>query len=125
MKYFRLFLLVLVSCPVSFTMNIQVDMHEGRRQDVVHWEEIAFHQDHSHMYSNQPHWQWTNLTYDIPYSAKRVQLTALDRHNSTYDNEGSYSADVPYFAVDQQNRKIHLSFMWWGIPWGMHLGFGY
>ena len=72
------------------------------------WTRFKLIGNHTNREPNQPPNEWTNMTFDTPPWGLSMQFT----HNFDGSND-TFVADVTYYAVDDLQAKVLVSFVWW------------
>jgi len=121
-------MLLLVYFSVVLSLAVYDDLALPPLPEFLRWQLINFTDDHSNRQPNQPSWEWTNVTIEIPYKSSKIKykhtpicqvtacLTCLPILNTQ---------EIPYYSVDEYNEIIVLSVVWWGKPWVMQLGWNF
>jgi hypothetical protein len=117
-----LIFLFIISINAKFTMFL--DLGAKPIPNFKNWKQIQLKENHMNRQPIQPPWEWTNLTFQLPYKTYGIQFTMFDPNNKTNSNNGGYSADIQWVSFDNEWGIIYPSLVWWGRPWKLYVGFG-
>jgi len=118
-----LFLLLVLSLSFILVDGFTVfDDLKSLPKNNLTWTKMLFKEDHSNRQPNQPSYEWTNITFNIPDYATSVQFTANNNNNNNH--KYIITEEVPYYTVNEWSRKICVSFTWYGKPWTLYIGWG-
>jgi|GEM_PF-6038428 len=125
MTCFRIvsFVAILASTAASAQFTAYMGMQDQRIPGYDSWQGLQMQEGHWGRGAEQPAYQWTNVTFEIPYGATGVQVTAVDS-NGQIMTQGGHSADIPFYSVNRMRSKLQVSFVWWGAPWTVFVGWG-
>lgn len=119
----------LVAILASTAASAQFTAYMGMQDQCVPgygnggWQGLQMQEYHNGWGTEQPPRQWYNVTFEIPYGASGVQVTAVDS-NGQIMTTGGTSAAVAHYSHNLMRNRLQVSFVWWGAPWTAFVGWG-
>lgn len=110
-------MLLLVYFSVVWSLAVYDDLALPPLPEFFRWQLINFTDDHSNRQPNQPSWEWTNVTIEIPYKSSKIKY----KHTPICQ----VTVCLTCLPVLNTQEIILLSVVWWGKPWVMQLGWNF